>query len=355
MNRLTLLGYNSFFEKQFADLNRTDLIPGRIAVENKNNFLVYTEKGELTAEISGNLLFNSESQSQLPKVGDWVALAEFEELGIIHFVLERKSKLSRKVSDRKTAEQVLITNVDIVFIMQSANENFNLNRLERQASAVMNSRAEPVFILSKIDICENTDSLMSEINKRIKNLKIFPLSSIENMGIMEIKNFIREGDTHAIIGSSGVGKSTLINTLAEKEILKTQEIRESDSKGKHTTTRREMHILPGGGIIIDTPGLREFGLWDNADGISKSFSEFEDYSEQCKYDDCTHTVEKGCAVIQAVESGEIPSERYNNYIKLRKELEYLETKTDIQKALEKKKKWKTIIKDYKKLDPKGRK
>ena len=355
MNRLSLLGFLPFFQEEFSELKRPDLIPGRVAVENKNNYLVLTENSELQCEISGSLLYTSETQSELPKVGDWVALAKFDDLGIIHFVLKRKTKLSRKVPDKKTSEQVLVTNIDKVFLMQSANENFNLNRLERQVAAVHNSGAEPIFVLSKIDLSENPTEFLEAASKRIVDIKIFPLSSQLNLGITELENFISRGTTYAMLGSSGVGKSTLINTLLGEDKLHTREIRNSDSRGKHATTRREMLILPNGGIIIDTPGLREFGLWEDSNGISRTYSEFEYYSDKCKYSDCTHTVETGCAVMEAVDSGNISRERYDNYLKLRKELNYLEGKIDQRKALEEKRKWKIIHKESKRIMHNGKK
>lgn len=355
LNKLDLLGYNSFYEKSFKELNREDLIPGRIAVENKNNYEVFTEAGEVTAEVSGNLLFNTEVKAELPKVGDWVALALFDDLGIIHNVLKRQVKLSRKNVDNKTEEQVIAANVDVVFVMQSANDNFNLNRMERQVTAIYNSGAMPAIILSKTDLCDDVENLVSEIKVRLSEIQIFPLSSIKNNGLEELEKNMLQGKTYIIIGSSGVGKSTLINSLIGEDVLKTLEIREADSKGRHATTRRQMLVLPNGGIIIDTPGMREFGLWEDVNGISKTYFEFEEYAHNCKYDDCSHTVETGCAVLKAVEDGEIDHGRYENYLKLRKELNYLETKIDVRKAIEEKKKWITIQKDYRRIMNKGKK
>ncbi len=354
MNRLDLLGYYPFFNEEFKTLNRNDLIPGRVAVENKSSYIIFTEHEELYSEVSGSMLYTSNAPSELPKVGDWVALAKFDELGIIHNVLKRKNKLSRKAPFKKIEEQVLVTNVDIVFLMQSANENFNLNRLERQVTAVYNSGAEPVFILSKTDLCENPDEFMTQIKARLKNLKIIPVSSLENSGINLLEDFMKLGITHTIIGSSGVGKSTLINKLIGEEKLYTREIRESDARGKHATTRRELIILSSGAVIIDTPGLREFGLWEDSKGVATTYSEFEDFAVNCKYFDCTHTVESGCAVKEAVDSGTISSEQYENYLKLRKELQYLERKIDEKKALEEKRKWKNISKECKRITKRGK-
>ena len=355
MNRLDILGYCTFFRSQYDELNRDDLIPGRIAVENKNNYLVFTEEGELTAEVSGNLLFNSEYKASLPKVGDWVALSKFDSLGIIHKVFNRQTKLSRKSVDQKTEEQVIATNIDYAFVMQSANSNFNINRMERQVTAIYNSGAVPVVILSKIDLCEDAEQLKNEIKMRLPEVDIFLLSSYNKKGLEELRNFLNIGVTYTIIGSSGVGKSTLVNTLMGEEVLKTLEIREADSRGKHATTRRQMLILQNGSLVIDTPGMREFGLWEDSKGISETYSDFDGYAELCRYEDCSHTVEKGCAVIKAVEEGEIDEDQYNNYLKIRKELDYLERRIDEKKALEDKRKWKNISKESKRIMHNGRK
>lgn len=354
MNKIDLFGYDDFFRDSFQSLKRDDLIPGRIATENKNNYVVFTEQGDITSEVCGSLMFASESKINLPKVGDWVALAVFGDLGIIHHVLKRKTVLSRKMPDNKTEEQIIACNLDVVFIMQSADNNFNLNRMERQVIAIHNSSAKPAVILSKIDCCDDFTNYISEIDNRLNNIDIFPISSLNNTGIDNLQRYLVEGNTYTILGSSGVGKSTLINKLYGEEILKTNKVRESDLKGKHTTTRREMIQLPSGGIIIDMPGMREFGLWEDSNGIAATYPEFHEYKGKCRYSDCSHTVENDCAVIIAVRDGKISEDKYRNYLKLRKELSYLETKVDEKKALEKKRKWKNIKKESRRMIHKGK-
>jgi len=347
---LKTLGWNSFFENQFEEYKNSGFVPGRIAVENKNNYLVLTEHGETLAEVSGKLLFTAESNSELPKTGDWVLLSVFDSGGvaIIHKILERKTKISRKDAGKTSDEQIIITNVDFIFIVQSLDNNFNINRLERYLVTVFQSGAEPVVILSKADLCEDVDFKISEIQKSYPDLKIITVSSFTNIGINELTNFIEPEKTYAFLGSSGVGKSTIINKLIGEDILKTTEVRTSDSKGKHTTTKRELIILKDKGILIDTPGMRGLQLWSADNGMSAAFSEFEEFAGQCRFADCTHTHEINCAVIDAVKNNIIPQSRYDNYLKMRKELRHLESRVDHRIYLEEKRKWKEIHKSYKK-------
>lgn len=356
MTSLKNLGWDDFFQSQL-DKNET-LIPGRISTENKTNYFVHSEFGEIIAEVSGRLFFSTESKSELPKTGDWVLLDYFEDekKGIIQKVLERKTKLSRKAAGGKTEEQVFAANVDYVMIVHPIDESFNYNKLDRQLVVAYQSKAEPIVVLSKSDLCENIDDILQSINDN-HNVQLIPTSTVTNDGINELKETIGLGKTYVLIGSSGVGKSTLINKLFGKDILKTQEVRSFDNKGKHTTTHRELIVLPTGGILIDNPGIRELQLWNSEDGLSQTFGEFSDYEDQCKYKDCTHTVENGCAVLLALENGEISQKRYENYLKMRKELAYLETKQNDSAAMNKKNKWKNISKEikryYKNVKDKG--
>ena len=344
LNNLKTLGWNSFFENQFVEYKKSGLVPGRIVVENKNNYLVLTDHREIIAEISGKLMFTAESNSELPKVGDWVALSVFdkESNGVIHNVLERETKVSRRAAGKTSDEQVIITNVDFIFIVQSLDNNFNINRLERYLVTVFQSGAEPIVILSKADLCNDVDSKINEIRKSYPDIKIMAISSFENTGINELMNIIESGKTYAFLGSSGVGKSTIINKLVGADIQKTTEVRTSDNKGKHTTTKRELIILPGKGMLIDTPGMRGLKLWSADEGMTNTFTEFGEFEEKCKYSDCTHTHETGCAVIDAVNNNLIPSNRYENYLKMRKELRYLESRIDQKVYLEEKRKAKEL-------------
>jgi len=344
-------GWSEFFLNSFNKIKSDGMEFGRIITENKSNYIAVTKYGEIICELTGKLMFASEKQSELPKVGDWVALNLYDNnsLGIIHDVIARRTILSRKSPDRKTDEQIIACNVDKVFIVQSLDETFNINRIERYLTAVYQSKAEPVIVLTKSDLCTDTDLKIKSIKERNINCEIFHVSSITKNGITEISDNIKPRETIVFIGPSGVGKSTLINLLLGSEILKTQEVRLADSKGKHTTTSRNLLIMENGGILIDTPGMREFALWNNTDGFSNTFNEFEEYSLKCKYSDCTHIHEVGCAVIKALEEGILSREKYQNYLKMNKELKFLENKLDKSAALIEKRKWKNIHKEIKRF------
>lgn len=349
MITLESLGWNNFFINEFNEYNNRGFIPGRISVEHKERYNVYTVHGEINAEVSGRFIYTADNPSAFPKTGDWVAGTYFpdEQKMIIHEVLERKTKFSRNAAGRKTEEQVIVTNIDYLFIVQSMDNDFSPRRIERYLSSALQGKIKPVIILSKKDLCSDSDIKIKEAEKVAGEIPVFSVSAVTTDGIENIKQFIKEGITIAFVGSSGVGKSTLINILAGEELQKTNEIREWDSKGRHTTTRRELILLPGGGILIDTPGMREFQMWDSDDGLEVVFDEIEELVQQCRFTDCTHTKEKGCAVLDALQTGNISEERYLSYLKLQKELRYLEKKNDIYSEIEEKRKWKTIHKEMK--------
>ncbi|MFH1197735.1 MAG: ribosome small subunit-dependent GTPase A [bacterium] len=349
MSILKAFGWSNYFEENFQSLKSKDFACGRVIIENKTNYLVVTEFGEVQAEVNGKLLFESESGLSLPKVGDWVTLMLYDEntKGIIHEVLPRQTKISRKSVDKKLAEQVIAANIDVALIVMSLDDNYNLNRLERYLVSVLESNVEPVIVLNKTDLCDNSEIKITEVQKLAGEFKVIGLSVITKTGFDDFKKIFQPGITYVFIGSSGVGKSTIINYLLGEEKFKTNEVRIFDSKGRHTTTKREMVLLSQGGVLIDTPGMKQFGLWTASSGIAKTFSSFEDFASTCKYADCTHTHENECGIKDAVAAGVISEKRYENYTKLRKELDYVERQNDLTKQIEFKKKWKSISKEQK--------
>ncbi|HLO12979.1 MAG TPA: ribosome small subunit-dependent GTPase A [Pseudoneobacillus sp.] len=346
---LNVIGKNESIEKDFASFKEQGFTLGRVALEHKRMYRVWTENGEPLCEVSGKFTYTASGREDYPAVGDWVVLQERinENRGTIHAILPRSSKFSRKSAGRVTEEQIVASNVDTIFLVNSLNEDLNLRRIERYLLLTWESGANPVIILSKSDLCENIDAKMAQVESIALGVPIIAISAFNNSGIEKVEEFLKPGKTIALLGSSGVGKSTITNHLLGKEKQTVQEIRESDDKGKHTTTHREMILLPNGAILIDTPGMRELQLWESNDGVSESFSDVEQLTEICRFRDCKHEKEPGCAVHRAIEMGELSKERLNSYKKLLKELAYLDRKVDKKALSDEKKHWKNISKQMK--------
>ena len=328
MKNLEHLGFNNWFKDQI-DLNQNpDLKIVRVITVNKNSFVVSNGEKDIYAELTGKFLFNSDSALDLPTVGDFVYAQLFDDdtLAIIQDILPRKSLLKRKAAGKKIDYQLIAANIDIAIIMQALDSNFNIRRLERYLVIVNDNNITPQILLSKSDLIspEEVEEKKNLILEILPDAEIFSFSNNNANDIENIKSLFTPHKTYCLLGSSGVGKTTLLNNLVHEELYKTQPIREKDGRGKHTTTRRELIILQNGAIIIDNPGMRELGIISNESGISSTFGEIDELSDQCKYKDCTHTVEADCAVLKALQSGVISEERYNSYIKIYKEAKYNE-------------------------------
>mgnify|MGYP005839202317 CR=1 FL=1 len=327
MGKIEKLGFDNWFTDKL-DLSKTDFNIVRVISVNKNSFVVSNGEKDIYAELTGKFLFNTDSALDLPTVGDFVYAQLFDDdtLAIIQDILPRKSLLKRKAAGKKIDYQLIAANIDIAIIMQALDSNFNIRRLERYLVIINDNKITPIILLSKSDLIppEEAEEKKKQILEFLPDAKIFSFSNNSLNDIENIKTLFTPQKTYCLLGSSGVGKTTLLNNLIHQDLYKTQPIREKDDRGKHTTTRRELIILENGAIIIDNPGMRELGIISNESGISSTFGEIDELSDQCRYKDCTHTVEDGCAVLEALGSGKISEERYNNYIKIFKEAQHNE-------------------------------
>jgi ribosome biogenesis GTPase len=327
---LSRLGWTEDRNEEFEEHARAGLVPARVAVQHRGEIDVLAEQGELRAAIPARLYREAASPAELPVVGDWVAVAvRPEEAGgaTVEAVLPRRTKFSRKTAWQATEEQVLCANVDVVLVVTSLNEDLNLRRLERYLTLAWESGAQPVIVLTKADLHPDPPAAVAEVETVAHGVPVLAISVKTGQGLEALEPFLQPGRTLALLGSSGVGKSTLVNHLVGEERLATREVRD-DGKGRHTTTRRELVVLPGGALVIDTPGMRELQLWESEQGLDEAFEDVTSLFGQCRFSDCAHQAEPGCAVKQAIAEGRLPRERWESYEKLRRELEELERRLD---------------------------
>ena len=325
---LVTLGYTDILEKYRTENNLSSFSVARVITEHKDRYIVKSEVGDFEAELIGNLRFTATDRTDLPAVGDWVALSEYDtNKALIHHVFPRTSIIERQAIGKHGEKQIIATNIDVGFIVQAVNRDFNINRLERYLTICNTSKVTPIIILTKIDLISETKlkSMLQSISERIKNVQVISVSNLTSEGLDVLKTHIKKGKTYCLLGSSGVGKSTLLNSISGKEVMKTGGISESIDRGKHVTTHRELIVLENGGIIIDNPGMREVGITDTDNGLELTFEEISGVSENCRFSNCTHEHEKDCAILEALENNELDADSYDNYLRMEREKSFFES------------------------------
>ena len=347
--KLEDFGYNDKLEKLRIDNDLMDFDIGRVVSEHKERYIVKTEKGEFEAEITGNMRFAAKNREDFPAVGDWVSLTVYDsDFSIIHEILPRFSIISRQAVGQFGEIQIIATNIDYALLVQAVDRDFNINRLERYLTICYSSKVSPIIVLTKTDLIgeQAKSEIIERINQRINNISVFPISNKTQDGYEALKMIIEKGKTYCMLGSSGVGKSTLLNNLSGKSIMRTDTISQSTNKGRHVTSHRELIVLESGGIIIDNPGMREVGIADSTSGLEITFDMIARLSENCKFNDCTHSNETGCSVLEAVEKGEIDKASYQNYLKMEREKTHFEL--SVFERRKKDKNFGKMVKNYKK-------
>jgi ribosome biogenesis GTPase len=339
---LDQLGWSAAFAAAHAPHTAVGREPARVLAEDRGSYVVQTAGGERRAAITGRFRHEAAGDPALyPAVGDWVTVDGAREDAAIHAVLPRRTAIVRQAPGKATAAQVVGANVDVVFIVVSLNLDLNMRRLERYLAVAWESGAEPVVILSKADLVDDPTVLMAEVERIAIGASILAVSAIDGRGLDEVRARIGPGRTAAFVGSSGVGKSTLLNRLAGEDRAVVKEVRADDDRGRHTTTRRQLHILPDGGLILDTPGMRELALWD-PDGVEQSFPEVDELVATCRFGNCQHNGEPGCAIAAALASGSLEASRYEAWRKLQREARHQVRRVDALARAEERRKWKAI-------------
>lgn len=329
LDLITQYGWSDALARDFKPHARAGYVPGRVVVQRRDGYLVTADRGELRAKLSGRLRHEAREIGH-PAVGDWVAMSvnAAERTATIHALLPRRTAFIRRAADSLQTPQVIAANVDLAFIVTSMNGDLNPRRIERYLAAAWQSGARPVIVLTKSDLCADTGPQTAEIEALAAGCPVVSISARQGVGLDALLGHLAPGETCVLIGSSGVGKSTLVNVLLGEQRMATQAVREGDDKGRHTTSHRELVLLPGGGLIVDTPGVREIGLVDAEEGVSVVFDDIEQLTGTCKFSDCAHANEPGCAVRAALDDGTLDPDRWAHFQKLGLELAAMEQKAE---------------------------
>jgi len=348
---LDQLGWTPAFEDQFAPFAADGLEPARVAVEQRGAYVVYSARGERPAELAGRLRHAAAERGDLPAVGDWVALADPDgaERALVQAVLPRRTKFSRMAATDhgQTVEQVVAANVDTVFLTAGLDGDLNVRRLERYLTLGWESGASPVVVLTKLDLCDDADAALLEVEAVAVGVPVHAVSNVTGEGVDALAAYLGPGQTVAALGSSGVGKSSLVNALAGEELMATGDLR-ADGRGRHTTTSRQLLLLPGGGLYLDTPGMRELRLWDSEEGLAATFDDVTAAAARCRFHDCSHEHEPDCGVQAALADGALDRERYESWRKLQNELRWLAIKQDGRLRSEARKEWRRFARSQRK-------
>ncbi|HST52800.1 MAG TPA: ribosome small subunit-dependent GTPase A [Pyrinomonadaceae bacterium] len=341
-------GWSDFFAAEFAPFASEGFEAGRVFLQHNRIYALYTASGETEAETTGRLRYNARGAEDLPAVGDWVVIRRGSDEGKakIHEVLPRRSKFSRRAAGSETEEQIVAANVDTVFLVSGLDNDYNPRRVERYLIMAWESGAAPVVVLNKADLIEDAEEKRGEVERVAPGVPVLLLSAKRGEGVEQLLPYIERGRTVALMGSSGVGKSTIVNRLLGSEVQRTQDVRLSDARGRHTTTHRELFLLASGGLVLDTPGMRELQLLVSERGLRETFEDIEEAAARCRFSDCRHEGEPGCAVRDALEEGALDRLRYQNYRKMQAEMRHAATLVDQRKAQEEKSRVKRIHRDF---------
>lgn len=357
MSLLTEYGWNERFATAFEAYRAAGRLPARVTLEHTHIYRVVTEDGELLARVSGRLRHQAHVRPDFPAVGDWVVVEPVENSDArIHAVLPRASRFSRRAAGDSTEEQVVAANIDTVFLVGGLDHDFNPRRMERYLVVAWESGARPVIVLNKADLVDDPDAFAAEVRAVAPGVDVHAVSARRPESLEILRTYVGPGQTVALLGSSGVGKSTIVNSLVGRELLRTHEVRIADSRGRHTSTARQLVLLEGGGILIDTPGMRELQLWDSGEALGEAFADIEALAGGCRFRDCRHEREPGCAVTAAAAAGELSPSRLESYRKLAAERAHQARQMDARALLEDKRRGKTMSKALNKhLKQKGAK